>query len=345
MTQDRSATTVLVTGASGFVAIHCIARLLQQGYTVRGTLRSLKREAELRATLAKLAEAGSRLSFVEADLLDDAGWDAAMRGCTFVLHVASPFPLGEPEHEDDLIRPAVDGTLRVLRAAAHGGVRRVVQTSSIAAMAFGHPREKRHFDETDWSNLDVPVGAYMRSKTLAERAAWEFINGPENVNHMEMAVINPGLILGPLPDAHSCSSMELVFQLLGGRVPGVARMHFQAVDVRDVAAAHLLAMTNPAAAGQRFPCVGAHFWMKDVAVVLKKHFAARGYRINTLEFPSALVRVMALFDRTIRLTVDSLDVEMIISSDHLRKVLGLELRGMEEMVVAMGESLIANGLL
>jgi nucleoside-diphosphate-sugar epimerase len=343
MTPERSSTTVLVTGASGFLAMHCIIQLLEQGYRVRGTLRSLAREAELRASLAKLVDAGDRLELVEADLLKDAGWEQAVRGCTYVLHVASPFPLREPKSEDELIRPAVEGTLRVLRAAAQGGVRRVVQTSSVAAIAYGHAPEKHRFDENDWSNVESPtIGAYAKSKTLAERAAWDFIKGQGTASSLELAVINPGYILGPLLDAHSRSSGVLVTQLMLGKIPGVARMHFQSVDVRDVAAAHLAAMTTPEAAGQRFVCVSASFWMKDVALILRKNFAGRGYNVHTLEFPSWLVRLIAIFDKNIRLTVDSLDQELDIQNQRIQRVLGWQPRSLEEMVVSMGESLIAN---
>ncbi|MEP6896799.1 MAG: NAD-dependent epimerase/dehydratase family protein, partial [Chloroflexota bacterium] len=167
---------VLVTGASGFIAIHCIIQLLEQGYRVRGTLRSMNRENELRATIARFVQADERLAFIQADLLKDDGWTEAVSGCDYVLHIASPFPFEVPEDENELIRPAKEGTLRVLRAAANNGVKRVVLTSSVAAISAGYPREKTHFDEKDWSLSDSPtIGAYPKSKTLAERAAWEFI--------------------------------------------------------------------------------------------------------------------------------------------------------------------------
>jgi dihydroflavonol-4-reductase len=330
---------VLVTGASGFIGIHCVIQLLAQGYPVRGTLRDLEREPELRATLLKFVDADDRLELVEADLLKDDGWEAAMQGCTYVLHVASPFPLREPENEDDLIRPAVEGTRRVLRAAATAGIRRVVLTSSVAAVAYGHGPGKHHFNESDWSNVHAPVGAYIKSKTLAERAAWEFIQSLPEDHPLELAVINPGLVLGPLPDKHQRTSGELVMQLLKGQ-PGVARNHYNGVDVRDVAAAHLAAMTRPEAAGQRFICVGANFWMKDVAVILRKHFRSRGYNVRTLEIPSWIIRLLAVFDPTIRLTVSALDKWAEPSTERIRKALGWRPRSLEEMVVSMAESLI-----
>lgn len=334
--------TVLVTGASGFIAIHCAAQLLEKGYRVRGSLRSLTREAELRATIAKLAEAGDRLSFIEADLLNDTNWDDAMNGCGYVLHVASPFPLGEPQDENDLIRPAVEGTLRVLRAASRAGVGRVVQTSSVAAIAYGQ-KPGRVLDENDWSDVNANIGAYAKSKTLAERAAWDFVNGSENRTKLELAVINPGLVLGPVPDRHARSSAEIVYQIMKGQI-GTARMHFTAVDVRDVASAHLAAMIAPEAAGQRFICANASFWMKDAAIILKKHFGDR-YPIRTLEFPSWMVRLLGMIDPTIRLTIPMLDKKDDLSDAKMKRVLGLKFHTLEEMIVSMGESLIANGLL
>jgi dihydroflavonol-4-reductase len=330
-------TTVLVTGASGFVGIHCVAALLKEGYQVRGTIRSLEKEAALRKTIAKLSEGDERLSFVEANLLNDTGWAAAVQGCDYVLHVASPFPLMEPEHEDDLIVPAREGTLRVLRAAAENKVKRVVLTSSVAAVAYGHPKEKTHFDENDWSDADSPtIGAYPKSKTLAEKAAWDFVKS--SGGGMELVTINPGLILGPLPDTNSRTSGVLVQSLMTAIIPGLARMHFNAVDVRDVAEAHLQAMTKPEAAGQRFICVSDSFWMEDVAKVLKEAYPA--YPIKTTVFPSWAVRIVALFRKEARATVDSLDQELTVDNTRIKEVLNWQPRDMKEMLLSMAESMI-----
>ena len=205
--------TVLVTGASGFIAIHCIIQLLEQGYNVRGTLRKIIRENELRQTLAKFVDAADRLQFVQANLLDDNGWDEATQGCDYVLHLASPFPMFMPKDENDLIRPAREGTLRVFKAAANNGVKRLVLTSSTAAVAYGHPKEKRVFDESDWSIVESPgKDPYQKSKTLAERAAWDFMERlPEN-HPMDMVVINPGYVLGPLPDTSPRTFGVLVYK-------------------------------------------------------------------------------------------------------------------------------------
>ncbi len=334
---------ILVTGASGFIALHCIHQALEAGYAVRGTLRSLQREAEVRATLDAMGAPPGKLEFVEADLLSDTGWEQAMQAVDYVLHVASPFPTGEPEHEDDLIRPAREGTLRVLQAAAKASVKRVVQTSSVAAVADSLPA-KDLYDENDWSDVNSPIGAYSKSKTLAERAAWEFLESIKDSSKMELVVLNPGLVLGPLPDQHARTSAAIVHEILKGDVPGTARVFFNFVDVRDVAAAHLLAMTNPQAAGQRFILVAESRWMHDLALILAKHYKPRGYKINTLEFPSLMVRFLALFDKTIALTVPLLDKKKPASSQRAKSVLGWQPRSLEEMTVAMAESLIKLGL-
>jgi dihydroflavonol-4-reductase len=332
---------VLVTGASGFIAIHCITQLLEQGYHVRGTLRTMNRESELRKTIAKFIQADDKLSFVKADLLEDAGWAAAVRGCDYVLHVASPFPLGAPNNENDLIRPAKEGTLRVLRAAAENNVKRVVLTSSNAAISAGHPPSKTHFDESDWSLPDSPtIDPYSKSKTLAERAAWEFMQSLPKGHPLELAVINPTLVLGPLPDTYQRTSGELIQQLMSGKLPGLARIQFSSVDVRDVAAAHLAAMTTPEAAGQRFLCAAEPFWVQELAVILNNHFGTRGYKVNTTILPSWVVYIVAIFIKPVRLTLRSLGRETSLDTSRIRSVLKWKPRNLEEMAVSMAESMI-----
>ncbi len=341
----KNKSTVLVTGASGFVAIHCIIQLLEEGYTVRGTLRSMGREKELRKTITKFVNRNDQLTFVQTDLLDDAGWDQAVQGCEYVLHIASPFPLGEPRHEDDLIIPAREGTLRVLRAAARKGVKRVVLTSSVAAIAYGHAKEKTKFDESDWSLPEsATISAYAKSKTLAERAAWEFIRNLPDDNGMELATINPGLILGPLPDTNVRTSGVLVQSLMEATIPGLARMHFNAVDVRDVAVAHIAAMTTPEAAGQRFICVSDSFWMKDAALILHEAYSSSGYKVKTNVFPSWMVRLVAIFSKNARATVDALDQELQVDNAKIKKVLNWQPRKLKEMLLSMAESMIELGI-
>ena len=339
---DNSSTTVLVSGANGFLAMHCILQLLEQGYRVRGTLRSLGREAQIRQNLAKHINANERLEFAQADLLKDDGWDAAVRGCEYVLHVASPLPAAEPKDENELIRPAREGALRVLRAAADAGVRRVVLTSSVASIFEGYGPEHRTFDENDWSNLDGKIGAYPKSKTLAERAAWEFIKNLDAAHPLELAVINPGFILGPYLNAEMSTSGQLIYKLLRREVPGIPRTRFHVVDVRDVAKAHIAAMTTPEAAGQRFCCVAPYCWAQDIAQILARHFPA--YRVPTREVPSFLIRLVAVFDKTVRLVVDDLDKEYTLSTTKIQKTLHWQPRPVEETIVEMAENMIAQGM-
>ncbi|MBE0672001.1 MAG: aldehyde reductase [Anaerolineales bacterium] len=333
---------ILVTGASGFLAIHTIVQLLQQGYKVRGTIRSLSKEAEVRETISKYVQANHQLEILPADLEQDSGWDEAMRGVEYVLHIASPFPLFEPKHEDELIIPAVQGTQRVLRAAHKAKVKRVVQVSSNAAISSGHEGENKTFTEEDWTNLDK-VGAYPKSKTFAERAAWDFINSAENTNRMELATINPPYILGPVPNKNFRTSVELVRTYMLGQVPGVGRIKMGIVDVRDVATAIILAMQTPEAAGNRFLCSGGTLWIREIAQILHKEYAKRGYKIPTIEFPSFLIRFIALFDKKISLVTSSLDWDYELSSEKAKRILKWQPRSNEEAILSMAESLIEQG--
>jgi len=341
---DRSETTVLVTGASGFIGLHCVRHLLEEGYRVRGTLRTPSREARLRDALVKRVDPEDRLEFVPADLTRDEGWEKAVRGCTYVLHVASPFPAALPKHEDELILPARDGTLRVLRACADAGVERVVLTSSLAAVMAGRGRDGPHtFDESDWANVEESP-PYEKSKAIAERAAWDFVDGLKGDPKLELAVIHPGAVLGPILEDDTGTSAELVRKLMRREFPGCPRIGFPMVDVRDVASAHVAAMTTPEAAGQRFCCCVEFAWMSEVAVILREHFADRGYRIPTRTLPNFAVRFFSLFDKTTRAVVGGLGVRWDVSNERIKRVLGWKPRSVEEMVVAMGESLIEHGV-
>jgi len=339
-----SSKPILVTGASGFVAIHTIIQLLQQGYKVRATLRTLSREAEVRETISKYVQANDRLEIIPADLEQESGWDEAMQDIEYVLHIASPFPLFEPKNEDELIIPAVEGTLRILRAAHKSKVKRVIQVSSVAAISSGHNGENRTFTEEDWSNIDKPIGAYSKSKTLAERAAWDFINGTENINKLELVTINPSLILGPVPNKNFRTSVELIRTYMLGQVPGVGRIKMGIVDVRDVAGAIILAMNTPEAAGNRFLCSAGVLWIKEVAGVLYKEYSKRGYKIPTIQFPSFLIRFIGLFDKKIALVTDSLDWDYEFSNEKARRILKWNPRSPKEAILAMAESLIEQGL-
>ncbi|MFZ1398818.1 MAG: aldehyde reductase [Candidatus Promineifilaceae bacterium] len=330
--------TVLVTGASGFIGMHCILQLLEQGYQVKGTVRSAAKAEKLRQTLRPHSQHTHNLIFAEADLTSDAGWAEAMAGCNFVLHVASPLPTAEPKDENELIRPAVEGTRRVLQAAHQAGVRRVVQTSSVAAIVHGHEQEKV-YDETDWTNLANPVAAYPKSKTLAEKAAWEFVNQPEVT--LELATINPSYVLGPVLDAQKTSaSAEVVLTILQRKYPGVPRLNFAVVDVRDVAAAHLAAMITPEAAGKRFICSSENIWMRDMAQAINAKLGPQGHKVNTRKLPDFLLRLVALFDPKVAMVVDNLGKVRQLSNQQIKAVLHWQPRPAKEAVVAMAQSFI-----
>ena len=336
---------VLVSGGSGFLAGHCIAALLDQGYTVRTTVRSLAREPDVRAALAEAGvDAGDRLSFAVADLTSDDGWAVAAAGCTHVLHVASPFPLEVPRHEDELIVPARDGALRVLRAARDAGVARVVLTSSFAAVGYGRPRSDHVFTEDDWTDVDGPgVSPYVKSKTLAERAAWDFV-GREG-GGLELAVVNPVGILGPVLGKDFASSVEIVRRIVDGALPGYPHLTMQVVDARDVAAAHLAAMTAPGAAGGRFLATAdGVLSMREMGTLLKAHLGEAGRRIPTRSIPNIGVRLAALFDKPLRQIVPELDDVKVATNARAREVLGWSPRPKEEAVIATADSLVRLGL-
>ncbi len=337
--------TVLVTGGSGFIGSHAILQLLAAGYGVRTTLRSLSREGDVRAMLRVGGiESGDRLSFATADLMSDAGWPAAVAGCEYVLHIASPFPSTVPKHEDELIVPARDGALRVLRAARDAGIKRVVMTSSFAAIGYGHPPQQAPFTEKDWTN---PSGAdvmpYTKSKTLAERAAWDFI-AREGAG-LELAVVNPVGVFGPVLGPDYATSILLVQKLMDGALPGVPRMCFGAVDVRDVADLHLRAMTNPAAKGERFLAVAGDFmWLVEIAQALKDRMGESAKRVRTRQLPNWLVRLAALKDPAVKQIIPELGKWKNATSEKAQKLLGWSPRSREESVVATAESLVRLGL-
>jgi len=327
--------TVFVTGASGFIAGHCILRLLKEGYAVRGSLRTSASADAVKMALAPHVSTHD-LSFVTLDLSADEGWDEALKDCTYLLHVASPFPAAKPEHEDDLIIPARDGTLRALRAAAKAGVKRTVLTSSVVAIGYGEDRDRDYvYTEDDWSNTDGEFSAYGKSKTFAERAAWEFMGSTE-AGEMELAVINPGAVLGPLLRSDFSSSGQIVKRLLNGSVPACPAIGFSFIDVRDVADAHYAAMLNPSAAGRRFLLVGHYAWMIDVSRVL--HSA--GYKSPTMKLPNFIVHILAMFDKSIRLLKSGLGVRRIFSNERMRTELNIQPRSLDDMVLSMAESMV-----
>jgi nucleoside-diphosphate-sugar epimerase len=338
--------TVLVTGGSGFVGAHCILQLLDAGYEVRTTVRSLGREAEVRAMLETAgAVAGERLTFAQADLTSDEGWPEAVAGCDYVLHVASPFPAGVPKHEDELIIPAREGALRVLRAARDAGVKRVVMTSSFAAIGYGHKDISRPFTEENWTDTNAEhVSAYAKSKTLAERAAWDFI--ATEGGQLELSVVNPVAVLGPVLGPDLSTSIQLVQRLMDRGMPALPRLAFGLVDVRDVADLHLRAMTDPAAKGERFLAVaGDPMTIEEVAHVLRARMGEAGARVPTRVLPDALVRIAALADASLKQLVPELGKVKKPATGKATRMLGWEPRSNEESIVGTAESLVRLGLL
>ena len=337
--------TVLVTGGSGFIGSHCILQLLAAGHPVRTTVRNLTREGDVRALL-KLGgvDAGDRLTFVAADLERDAGWAEAVAGAQYVLHVASPFPQSIPEHEDELVVPAREGALRVLRAARDAGVRRVVLTSSFAAIGYGHPQQTAPFDETSWTDPNgADVRPYVKSKTLAERAAVDFI--AREGGALELSVVNPVAVIGPVLSADISTSILVVERMLNGKIPGCPKVHFGVVDVRDVADLHLRAMTHPAAQGQRFLAVAGDFMsMLEIARVLKHRLGASAKKVPSVELPNWLVHLAALRDPAVKQILPELGKPKNATSEKAQRLLGWTPRPKEEAIVATAESLLRLGL-
>jgi dihydroflavonol-4-reductase len=338
--------TVLVTGGSGFIGSHCILQLLAAGHAVRTTVRNLARESEVRAMVAAGgAEANGRLSFFAADLTSDAGWAEAVSGCEYVLHVASPFPLTLPKHEDELIVPAREGALRVLRTARAAGVKRVVLTSSFAAIGYGHKPRSTPFDETDWTDPHGPdVQPYAKSKTLAERAAWDFI--ARESGGLELSVVNPVGVFGPVLGPDYSTSILLIQRLMDGAMPGCPRLSFGVVDVRDVADLHLRAMTAAAAKGERFLAVSGDFMsILEIAKVLKARMGASARRVPTRQIPDWLVRLAALPDPAVKQILPELGKSKNATSAKAQRLLGWSPRSREEAILATAESLVRLGLL
>ncbi len=338
--------SVLVTGGSGFIGAHCILQLLEAGYRVRTTVRSLAREPEVRTMLeAGGARPGAAISFVAADLMSDTGWPEAVSGCDFVHHVASPFPAAPPKHEDELIKPARDGALRVLRAARDAGVKRVVLTSSFAAIGYGSSPGGNRFTEENWTDpTGGDVGAYVKSKTLAERAAWDFV--AREGGALELSVVNPVGVFGPVLGPDYSTSIMIVRRLMDGDMPGCPRLSFGIVDVRDVSDLHLRAMTSPAARGERFLAIAGDFMtIQEIAFRLKARMGELAARVPTRLLPNWLVRFVSLFDKSVALIVPELGKPKNASNEKARRVLGWSPRSPEDAIVATAESLVRLGLL
>ena len=327
---------VLVTGASGFIAEHCIIELLKNGYSVKGSLRSMNREQEVRDAV-KTETDDTKLEFCKLDLLEDDGWEDAMRDCDYLMHVASPFVIEDPKDENELIKPAKEGTLRALNAAKKAGIKRVVLTSSVAAVN-SHMMSGTS-DHTTWTDINSKyVTPYQKSKTIAEKAAWDFYNNQDSDNRMELAVINPGGVMGPqLGNDLGGASTQIVSQLISGEFPMIPALSFPFIDVRDVAILHLKAMTTPEADGKRF--IAAHSeptWMYQVAEVL----SAAGYeKIKLKKAPSFMLKLIGLFDNKTKSLVPMLDKYVPCDNSQTVKVLNWEPMPWEQAFIEHAKSI------
>ncbi|KAK6195722.1 hypothetical protein SNE40_001090 [Patella caerulea] len=336
---------VLVTGASGYIATHVIKQLQEEGYRVRGTVRSLQDENKVKHLHALCPEAQFKLELVEADLTKPESWEAAVKDVVYVIHIASPFPAAAPKDENEVIQPAVEGTQNVFKACVDAkSVKRIVLTSSCAAVAWetaGTSKDKVNSEE-DWSDVDK-LDAYSKSKTLAEKAAWDFIKELPDSDKIELAVINPSYVMGPVLSGSNCTSMEIVKRLLERAMPAVPKLNFPVIDVRDVATAHVKAMTLDEAVGKRHLIVNSNVWMKEMAQILAKEFKPQGYSVPTMNCPYFALWLSSVFDKTLKLILPQVGKIHRFDNTRMKEVLGIQPRDTKEMLLDMAYSLIEGG--
>lgn len=335
-------TLVLLTGASGYIAKHIAVDLLNSGYQVRASVRTLSRSSEIidavTPQLTDVSNLESRLTFIELDLLSDDGWAEALNGVDALLHTASPFPIVQPKNEDELIRPAVDGTRRALNAAHTSGVTRVILTSSIAAIYGGQPTGIE-LNEELWTNTSSPgVDAYTKSKTLAELAAWELAE----THNLELTTINPSVVVGAPLDQHFGSSISIVERLINRKDPVLPQLTFAYVDVKDVARMHVAALVNQATIGQRYLTTSESLSFSDVAETLKAAYPNR--KFVTRVAPNFLIKLVGLFDKTVRTTFPFLGKPMITSNAKAEQAFNFKFRPARESIIESAAFLIENNL-
>lgn len=330
---------VFVSGGSGYIAGFLIRQLIAEGWEVNTTIRSLAREAEVRGWLNV---DNSKLHFFAADLTSDPGWADAMAGCSHAAHLASPLPAHKPKHDDELIIPARDGALRALRFAKAAGIKRFVMTSSVAAISYGHKGQTR-FTEADWTDVSSPDAyAYVKSKTIAERAAREWVAAEGE--GMEFCTINPSLVIGPLMAPDFSTSLEAVKKLLEGSMPGLPRLGFGMVDVRDVADLHVRCLTAPDMAGERFIASGPFMWIADMAAILREGMGAEARKVPTRRLPSWLMRIVARFDPLVKQVVSELDNVRDNDASHAKAVLGWETRAARNSILDAARDMLRLGV-
>ena len=333
--------TVLVTGGTGFIGLHCLQQLLDKGYKVRTTIRSESRKQEVLEAMKKHASNYENLEFYIADLLKDDGWTEAVEGSKYVLHVASPFFLGEPENEDVFIKPAVEGTLRVLKACADADVQKVVLTSSFAAVGYGHPREKEVYTEEDWSSVDGEISAYAKSKTLAEKAAWEFVENLEESKKFNLTVINPVAVTGPMLTSDIGSSNDFLLKLISGSMPACPKIHMGYIDVRDVAKAHIFSMTEEKTNGERIIVSENEMFFAEVGKTLNE----AGFKKSpTKELPNFLVKIMSFFVGELKTLLSALDRKGDIDKTKAERFFNWEYISTEQSVTETAQQLQDMGL-
>ena len=333
--------TVLVTGGTGFIGLHCLQQLLDKGYKVRTTIRSESRKQEVMDAMKKHSSNCENLEFFIADLLNDDGWSEAVNGSKYVLHVASPFFLGEPENEDVFIKPAVEGTLRVLKACADADVQKVVLTSSFAAVGYGHPREKEVYTEEDWSSVDGEISPYAKSKTLAERAAWEFVENLEESKKFELTVINPVAVTGPMLTSDIGSSNDFLLKLISGSMPACPKIHMGYIDVRDVAKAHIFSMTEEKTDGERIIVSENEMFFAEVGKTLNE----AGFKKSpTKEMPNFLVKIMSLFVGELKTLLSALNRKGDIDKTKAKRFFNWDYISTEQSVTETAQQLQDMGL-
>ena len=339
----ESSDLVLVTGASGYIATHVVKLLQEQGYMVRATVRSLKNEAKVKPLRELCPTAIHPIELVEADLTNEESWIPAVKDCKYVLHIASPFPFGSPANEDEIIKPAVNGTLAVLKACGES-VKRVVLTSSVAAVNNGYDAREKLWTEEDWTDPEkATAGAYVKSKGLAEKAAWDYVKGLPEEKKFELAVVNPGYVVGPLLCGAFTTSMEIPRRILQREMPALPKFGMGMVDVRDVALAHVNAMTVPDAAGHRHILVTEAHTMKEIAVILDAEFRPQGYNPPTAELPNFLVKMASWFDKNLRFITPALGKCAQFDNTRMKSVLDITPREMKNTICDMAYSMIEAG--
>lgn len=335
---------VLVTGATGFVGQHCILQLLQKGYEVRGSVRKYTKSQRVRDIVVQHLGTDEGLDFIQADLNNFESWIDATKDVDYVLHVASPFPLKMPKDPNALIQTAKQGTVNVLKASMHNKVKKVIQTSSVAAIAYGKEELDKVFTEDDWTNVSSKddTTPYILSKTYAEKAAWGVMH--QTGTTMELTAINPALVLGPALEKDLSTSMEIIRKMMKGHFPGYPSIGFSIVDVRDVAKLHIKAMETPGLSGERFICADKFMWFGEISSVLQQHFPNYKRKLPKRQVPNWALKFFAKFDGSAESILSDLDKKREVSNQKAKTMLNWKPIDSEASIIAAAESLIQLGV-